>query len=163
IYDRWENVLPLLRRQLASADVAVVGSFLPDGVTAIDEMLESKAEVKTFYDIDTPITLSKLRSDDSEYLRRDQIPGLDVYFSFTGGRALNELRDRFGARRVEPLYCSFDPDRYRALPPDPRYECDLSYMGTYAADRQEKLDELFCAPACALPGKQFVLAGPQYP
>jgi spore maturation protein CgeB len=163
IYEQFSDIRTLLRRELNRADVAMVGSFFPDGVKAIDEMLESNAGVKTFYDIETPITFSKLREDEAEYLRREQVPGFDVYFSFTGGPMLREIETRFGAARAVPLYCSFDPDRYRSLQPDVRYQCDLSYMGTYAADRQIKLDELFCAPARLLPEKQFVIAGPQYP
>jgi spore maturation protein CgeB len=41
--------------------------------------------------------------------------------------------------------------------------CDLSYMGTYAADRQEKLDAFFLEPARRSPGMQFLLAGTLYP
>jgi spore maturation protein CgeB len=163
LYEHWQDVSNLLRRELAGADVAMVGSFFPDGIEATDLVLESTPGVKTFYDIDTPITLSKLRQGDTEYLRRDQIPGFDVYFSFTGGSMLRELQSRFGARHAAPLYCSFDPDRYRWREPDPRYQCDLSYMGTYAPDRQKKLEELFCKPAVVMPEKQFLLAGPQYP
>jgi spore maturation protein CgeB len=163
IYERWNDVVSLLRRELNTADVAMVGSFFPDGIQAIDEMLDSSAGVKTFYDIDTPITITKLRAGDAEYIRRDQIRALDVYFSFTGGPTLDELEVRFGVSRAVPLYCSFDPDRYRSLQPDLRYLCDLSYMGTYAPDRQAKLEELFCKPARSLAHKEFVLAGPQYP
>jgi spore maturation protein CgeB len=163
LYEHWQDISNFLRRELAGADVAMVGSFCPDGIQAIDLMLESSAGVKTFYDIDTPITLSKLRQGDTDYLRRDQIPGFDVYFSFTGGSMLHDLHSRFGARNAVPLYCSFDPDRYRWREPDPRYQCDLSYMGTYAPDRQKKLEELFCKPANAMPDKEFLLAGPQYP
>lgn len=163
IYERWDDVLVLLRRELASADVAMVGSFFPDGTKAIDEMLDSNTGIKAFYDIDTPITVSKLRAGDTEYLRREQVPGFDVYFSFTGGPMLRELETRFGVRRAVPLYCSFDPDRYRSYEVDLRYKCDLSYMGTYAPDRQAKLEELFCEPAHTLREKEFLLAGPQYP
>jgi spore maturation protein CgeB len=163
LYQQWPDVVNLLRRELADADIAMVGSFCPDGVNAIDRVLDSNAAVKAFYDIDTPITVSKLRTADAEYLRRDQIPGFDVYFSFTGGPMLQELQSRFGAKRAVPLYCSFDPGRYGWREPDPRYQCDLSYMGTYAADRQAKLDELFCTPAQQMPHKDFLLAGPQYP
>ncbi|HKW19123.1 MAG TPA: glycosyltransferase [Terriglobales bacterium] len=163
MYEHWNDVLALYRRELNGADVAMVGSFFPDGPNAIDEMLDSKAEVKTFYDIDTPITISKLRAGDAEYLRPDQIPGLDVYFSFTGGPMLNEIELAFGANRALPLYCSFDPERYRSFEADPRYACDLSYMGTYAPDRQPKFEALFRQPAAALTNKQFFLAGPQYP
>jgi spore maturation protein CgeB len=163
IYEHWNDVLNLLRRELKEADVAMAGSFFPDGTRAIDEMLDSNAGVKTFYDIDTPITISKLRVGDAEYLRRDQVAGLDVYFSFTGGPMLQEIENRFGASLAVPLYCSFDPDRYRSFEAEPRYVCDMSYMGTYAPDRQLKLEELFCKPAQYLAEKQFVLAGPQYP
>jgi spore maturation protein CgeB len=163
IYDRWEDVLPRLRRELNDSDVAVIGSFFSDGAKAIDIVLDSHASVKAFYDIDTPITVAKLRLGKCEYLHCDQISGFDLYFSFTGGPLLREIENRFGARRAVPLYCSFDPDRYRFCEADLRYKCDLSYMGTYAADRQAKLEELFFASARALPEKQFLLAGPQYP
>ncbi len=163
LYEQWLDVISLLRRELADADVAMVGSFCPDGVQAINAVLDSTAGVKAFYDIDTPITVSKLRTGDADYLRRDQIPAFDVYFSFTGGPMLHELETRFRAKRAVPLYCSFDPDRYGWREPDPRYKCDLSYMGTYAPDRQAKLEELFCNPAQQLPKKDFLLAGPQYP
>jgi spore maturation protein CgeB len=36
-------------------------------------------------------------------------------------------------------------------------------MGTYAPDRQTKLEELFCTPARQAVDKEFLLAGPQYP
>jgi spore maturation protein CgeB len=163
IYQHWEEVVPLLRRELADADVALVGSFCTDGVKAIDEMLQSRAAVKAFYDIDTPITASKLRAGDTEYLRRDQVTGFDLYFSFTGGSMLRELELQFGARRTVPLYCSFDPSRYRLCEKEHRFKCDLSYMGTYAPDRQAKLEELFCKPALQVSDKRFILAGPQYP
>lgn len=163
LYQQWQDVLSLLRKELADADVAMVGSFCPDGVQAVEVVLDSAAGVKAFYDIDTPITVSKLRSGDAEYLLRRQVPGFDFYFSFTGGPMLQELQSQFGAKHAVPLYCSFDPDRYGWREPDPRYQCDLSYMGTYAKDRQEKLEELFCHPARQLPHKDFLLAGPQYP
>jgi spore maturation protein CgeB len=163
IYARWEDVVHLLRRELADADVAVVGSFFPDGIQAIDEVLNSRANLKAFYDIDTPITVAKLRAGNADFILRDQIPGFDLYFSFTGGPLLAELETDFGARRAIPLYCAFDPDHYCLCEPDARYDCDLSYMGTYAADRQAKLEELFFQAARALPNKEFLLAGPQYP
>lgn len=163
LYDRWEEIRPRLRRELDDTDVAMVGSYSPDGVAAADEVLDSAVAVKAFCDIDTPITISKLQAGDEEYLRRDQVAGFDVYFSFTGGPLLQEIETRFHARRAVPLYCSFDPDRYRFSEVHAKYRCDLSYMGTYAPDRQEKLEQFLCGPAKLLPEKQFIVAGPQYP
>ncbi len=164
LYTRWADVLPVVRRELASADVAMVGSYFPDGIAAMDAMLDSTATVRTFYDIDTPITVAALRERGAtDYVRADQLPALDVYFSFTGGPILAEIESRFGVRRAAPLYCSFDPERYRTYPRSPRFACALSYMGTYAPDRQPKLEEFLFAAATALPEERFIVAGPQYP
>jgi spore maturation protein CgeB len=40
---------------------------------------------------------------------------------------------------------------------------DLSYLGTWAADRQPLVDALFLAPAAAAPERRFVLGGSGYP
>ncbi len=162
IYQDWKRESPRIRRLMHDSDVVVVGSYVPDGATVIDEVLSSAVAVKAFYDIDTPITISKLRSGDAEYLRRDQVAGFDLYLSFTGGPILNEIEARFGAPRALPFHCSFDPDLYH-FRPDPQFRCDLSYMGTYASDRQAKIDELFCGPARRLPHSRFLIAGPMYP
>jgi spore maturation protein CgeB len=163
IYENWADIEQTVRRELKDADVAMVGSYCPDGLSAIEEALGSRAGTKAFYDIDTPITIAKLRSGDGEYIKPEHVPGFDVYYSFTGGPMLRELESEFGAQNALPLYCSFDPDKYRLCEPQSRFVCDLSYMGTYAADRQSKLRELFCTPARNLPNRRFLLAGPQYP
>lgn len=163
LYNNWHSIVRAARRELQSCDVAIVGSYFPDGIQAAREILESKAAIKAFYDIDTPITVSKLRAGDAEYLQARQVREFDLYFSFTGGPLLQKLETEFLARRAVPLYCSFDEQKYRPRPACRRYECDLSYMGTYAADRQEKLEMLFLDPAAASPRMRFLLAGPQYP
>ena len=127
-------------------------------------MLNSSAPVKTFYDIDTPITVSQLtETGKTEYLEARQIAGLNLYFSFTGGPMLRKLSSDFGAKRAVPLYCSVDPDSYHSWPPHKRFRCDLGYMGTYAPDRQPKIEELLCQSARMLPDSRFIVAGPQYP
>ncbi len=164
IFEDWDAVRPNARRELRDADVALVGSYFPQGIAALDEVLASAAAVKAFYDIDTPITVGQLRERGAtEYLTAAQVAVLDVYFSFTGGPMLEEIHTRFGARRAVPLYCSFDPEQYHSFPLHKRYQCDLSYMGTYAPDRQPKIEELLCEPARRLPQGRFLVAGPQYP
>ncbi|HZQ23497.1 MAG TPA: glycosyltransferase [Terriglobales bacterium] len=162
IYETWKDALPKVRRHLQDCDVAMVGSYFPDSADAINEVLESRVPVKAFYDIDTPITVGKLRAGGAEYLNLKQVGAFDLYFSFTGGPLLNELETRFGAQRAVPLYCSFDPEQYRPCPSD-QFACDMSYMGTYATDRQPTIERLLCDPARSLPWRKFVVAGPQYP
>lgn len=164
LFETWKDVLPVVRRELRGCDVAMVGSYFPDGVAAVNEVLEQTHAVKAFYDIDTPITVAQLRErGGTDYLRVDQIAGFDLYFSFTGGPMLREIENRFGARRAVPLYCSFDPDQYHSFPPTKRFACDLSYMGTYAPDRQPKIEEFLCEPARLMLRAKFIVAGPQYP
>lgn len=164
LYENWSEIAAEARRELGDADVGLVGSYFPDGIRAIEELIESRAGVKTFYDIDTPISIAGLRQNGkTEYLDAKQVSGFDVYFSFTGGPMLREIESRFGARTAVPLYCSFDPREYRRFQTNKRFACDLSYMGTYAPDRQAKLGELLVRPAEQLPEMKFIVAGPQYP
>jgi spore maturation protein CgeB len=163
VFESWDTIKAQVRKELQDADVAVVGSYFPDGIAAGDEVLDSRVPVKAFYDIDTPITAAKLRNGGTSYLRRDQLRGFDVYFSFTGGPFLEDFESRFGVRKAVPLYCSFDPHLYRPRTSTKRFRCDLSYMGTYAPDRQAKLDCFLRQPAMAMPERKFLLAGPQYP
>ena len=164
LYSDWQQALPRVRQALANSDVAVVGSYFPDAIAALKEFFDAGVPLKAFYDIDTPITMAALRSlGKNEYIEAGLLPELDLYFSFTGGPILNELESRFGVQRAVPLYCSFDPDNYHRQSPDPRLRCALSYMGTYAPDRQPKVDALLSAPAEALPDKRFIVAGSMYP
>jgi len=164
LFEDWKAVLPEVRAELRDSDVAMVGSYFPDGIAALEEMLSSNVPVNTFYDIDTPITVKSLKETGrTEYLHKSHMPGLDVYFSFTGGPMLQELELSLGAPFAVPLYCSVDAEKYCELPVNPEFECDLSYMGTYAPDRQPKIEELLCAPAQRLPERKFIVAGPQYP
>jgi spore maturation protein CgeB len=86
----------------------------------------------------------------------------DLVLSFTGGRALAELTQRLGAKCVAPLYGHADPaSHYPATFSGPA--ADLSYLGTYAADRQRALEELFTTPAQRHPERRVMLGGSGYP
>lgn len=146
---------------IAAADAVVVGSYVPDGI-AIGEWVQASAcGVTVFYDIDTPVTLAKLERDECDYLSPDLIAGYDLYLSFTGGPTLDRLMHRYRARAARALYCSVDTDVYRPVSRDRRW--DLSYLGTYSADRQPALERLLVEPARQAPHLRFAVAGPQYP
>jgi spore maturation protein CgeB len=164
LYPDWNSVLPLARRHLSDADVAMVTSYCPDGQEASDCILDSPARLKTFYDLDTPITFARLdRGEEVPYLPRQGFAGFDLVLSYTGGRALDELRRRLGARRVAPIYGSVDPEAHFPVEPMEVFRGDLSYLGTYADDRQEVLKTLLIDPARRLPDRKFIIGGAQYP
>jgi spore maturation protein CgeB len=148
---------------MRNADVTVVGSYVPEGIAVGNLVQRTAAGLTAFYDIDTPVTLSRL-GNGLDYLDARQIPRYDLYLSFTGGPTLERLRRRHGARCARALYCSVDPDLYYPDgPDDPAPVIDLGYLGTYSSDRQPVLDRLMLDAARRWPVGSFVVAGPQYP
>jgi len=163
LYGNWQEARSRAQRELQGADVAMVTSYCPDGVAASELALEASA-LKVFYDMDTPITLETLRGGRSvPYIGPRGLRDFDLALSYTGGRSLEELGALLGAPRVAPLYGHVDPAVHRPVPPVEAYRCALSYLGTYAADRQAALETLFMEPARRLPGESFVIGGAQYP
>jgi spore maturation protein CgeB len=163
LYRDWHEIRPRALNDVCDADVVMHASYCPDGARIIDEVASAVAGLHVFYDLDTPITLAKLAGGTADYLRRDQIPHFDLYLSFTGGKILQELEQHWGAHCARPLYGCVDPEVYRRVPEEQEFHCLLSYMGTHAQDRQEKLNHLFLEAARQLPEEQFVLAGSLYP
>jgi spore maturation protein CgeB len=164
LYGDWADVREEAARAASDADVAMVTSYCPDGANASALVLDSAAHLRVFYDLDTPVTLSRLRQGESvPYLPPQGLGDFDLVLSYTGGRALDELQSRLGARRVAPLYGSVDPDAHRPMEANHTLRNDLSYLGTYAADRQERLEQLFIEPARRRPDRKFVIGGSQYP
>jgi spore maturation protein CgeB len=151
-------------RELRDADLAICTSFCPDGIVASRWILESKAGVRAFYDLDTPVTLSGLDTEKTRsYLPLSGLSDFDLVLSYTGGRALDELQSRLGARNVAPLYGWVDPEQHFPVQPVERFRSAFSYLGTFAADRQPALQELFLEPAAQLPERKFLIGGAQYP
>ncbi len=162
LYADWDP--EAARRAVEEADVAMVTSYCPDALAATKLVLEGRRALRCFYDLDTPVTLARLAAGEMvEYIGPDGLRGFDLVLSYTGGAALDGLSERLGARRVAPLYGSADPDVHRPGTAAPQYRGALSYLGTYAADRQAVLERLFCAPARARPDQRFVLGGAMYP
>ena len=163
LYDGWDDIFGQAQKHLADADVAIVTSYCPDGIAAAELVLGSRP-AKIFYDLDTPVTLGQLESGKSvAYIGAAGLRDFDMVLSFTGGRALAELQWRLGAKHAVPLYGSVDPDIHHRVTPRQRYRAHLSYIGTYAEDRQSTLDTLFLEPARCLPELRFLIAGAQYP
>ncbi len=164
LYPDWAAALPQMRRALAGADVGMVTSYCPDALAATQLLQDSTAALRCFYDLDTPVTLARLDAGEAvDYIGPDGLAGFDLVLSYTGGDALEALRTQLSARCVVPIYGSVDPALHRPTAPRPEYDALLSYLGTYAADRQAALERLFVEPARALPDQRFVIGGAQYP
>jgi spore maturation protein CgeB len=161
LYSSLPDLLGRFGPDLRRADLVVIGSYVPEGAEVADVVLSQAGGVTAFYDIDTPVTLSALADGRCGYLRADLICRFDLYLSFTGGPTLTRLEEDFGARRAVAFYCLVDPDLYRPMAVETRW--DLGYLGTYSADRQPALDRLMVEAARRRRDLRFVVAGPQYP
>lgn len=162
LYDDLAELQARFTGAVRAADAVIVGSYVPEGVAVGRWVQRTARGVRAFYDIDTPVTLSRLLRGDAEYIRADMVADYDLYLSFTGGPILRGIEREYGVPLARALYCSVDPEAYRPLPEAaPRW--DLGYLGTYSADRQPALAARLLDPARAWPQGRFVVAGPQYP
>ena len=161
LYGSLEELKARFASLVESADVVVVGSYVPDGI-AVGEWVTSLTKgVPVFYDIDTPVTVANLLAGKCEYLSQGLCRKYQLYFSFTGGPMLRCIEEKLGSSCARPLYCSVEPSLY--YPEQQPVKWDVAYLGTYAADRQPALETLLLSMARTSPDKRFAVAGPQYP
>jgi len=161
LYDDYSHLSPYALIAAGLSDIVVLGSYCPEGARIADDLFRhsDSGPLLVYYDLDTPVTLAKWeRGEAVEYVRQDQIARFDLVLSFTGGGILEELDARYGARMARPLFGCVDPEVYARVAPQADSACDLSYMGTYATDRQAKLEELFLGTAELAAERRFVLA-----
>ena len=110
--------------------------------------------MRVFYDLDTPVTLAALeRGESVPYIGPRGLRDFDLVLSYTGGPALDGLRAaaRRAARRRRSTGTSIREVHRPRRAARRAIAADLSYLGTYAADRQAALEALFIEPARRLP------------
>lgn len=161
LYSSLREVPLRFGRLVADAHLVIMGSYVPDGAILGDWLTSHARGITAFYDIDTPVTMAKLRAGNAEYLAPALIPRFDLYLSFSGGPVLARIEETYGCRRAVPLYCAVDPEIHAPVAVPVR--ATLGYLGTYSPDRQPAVERLLLDPAHHLPDERFVIAGPQYP
>ena len=124
-----------------TADIIVKTS----GVGVFDELLERavpeyKAPHATaiFWDVDAPATLDRLEQNPGDPLRA-LIPRYDMVLTYGGGDPVVRAYATVGARRCVPIYNALDPSTHHAVPPDPRFEADLGFLGNRLPDREARV------------------------
>lgn len=164
LYENWVEVETTARIRLKNADVAIVTSYCPDAVEAYRLMSDNFSKLKIFYDMDTPVTLECIEKNSwPSYIPEDGLRGFDCVLSYTGGFVTDKLKSVLGADTVFTLYGCADPNAHYPSDTSQMYNGDISYLGTFAVDRQDKLVELFVEPARMVPEKRFILGGSLYP
>src|SRR5215210_6375046 len=89
VYPHWQEVASFASQEVGDADAVVVTSYCPDALVATDLVQSQARGVRVFYDLDTPVTLARLRQDlPVDYLGPGGLSGFDLVLSFTGGATL---------------------------------------------------------------------------
>src|SRR5437763_13392995 len=143
------------------ADLVVKAS----GVGVFDTLLESAVlelqrpgTLVAFWDVDAPATLDRMRSDPDDPFRAC-VPRYDLVLTYGGGDPVVRAYRRFGARECVPIYNALDPSTHHPVEPDPRFGCDLAFLGNRLPDREARVEEFFLRAASLLPDRKFVLGG----
>jgi len=153
-----------LDHALAGArDADVVVKF--SGVGVLDAELEHAVlaqrgahQTVLFWDVDAPATLDRITANASDRLR-PLIPRYDAVFTYGGGDAVVGAYLNFGARECVPIYNAVDPATHHPVPPVPRFEADLAFLGNRLPDREARVEEFFLRPAASLPKRRFLIGG----
>jgi len=143
------------------ADVIIKAS----GVGVFDDLLEAAViEMKQpsntviFWDVDAPATLDRIRQDHSDPFRK-LIPEYDFVLTYGGGEPVASTYRSFGAKECIPVYNALDPSTHFPVPPDPRFDCDLAFLGNRLPDRESRVDEFFLKAAYRFEKGRFMLGG----
>jgi len=155
-----EDVLALVRG-VEGADLVIKAS----GVGVHDELLEAAVlELQNsstwvaFWDVDAPATLDRVAHDPMDPFRA-LIPRYDLVLTYGGGAPVVEAYEALGARVCVPIYNALDPHTHFPVAPDPRFACDLAFLGNRLPDRERRVEEFFLDVAARLPERRFVLGG----
>ncbi|MFP4163290.1 MAG: glycosyltransferase [Chitinispirillaceae bacterium] len=164
VYEQWEDIRGLAVDHVREADAVIVTSYCKDALAAQSLLVESDFHPRIFYDLDTPVTLSGIEKGSMPFYIGDELlSAYDLVISYTGGSSLDKLRTVLSARNALPLYGWVDPEVHRPVFSDSRFKSLLSYLGTYAQDRQEKLSKFLFDTAGVKRDEKFVVGGALYP
>jgi spore maturation protein CgeB len=162
LYGSVEEFKDRFTEELITADVVIVGSFVPNGIEIGEYVVKTSSGLTAFYDIDTPVTIARLNEKfKNHYINRELISRYHLYLSFTGGPILRQIERFYKSPRARVLYCSVDTRNY--FPEEKSKVWELGYLGTYSVDRQPTLNEFLIEPAGKLSDRKFVIGGAQYP
>lgn len=143
------------------ADLVVKAS----GVGVFDDLLESAVlelqqpgTLVAFWDVDAPATLERLAGDPNDPFH-PLVPEYDLVLTYGGGPSVVAGYEALGARRCVPIYNALDPSTHFPVPPDPRFNADLGFLGNRMPDREARVRDFFFHAAAHLPKHSFLLGG----
>jgi len=161
VYEATPDGLIEVASRAAQADIVVKAS----GVGYEDEALlravldHARSDALTvFWDVDAPATLGELRNDPDHPLH-DALKRIGLVLTYGGGDPVVWDYRAFGAAECVPIYNALDPETHHPVAENPRFGCDLAFLGNRLPDREARVESFFLEPARALAGQTFLLGG----
>jgi spore maturation protein CgeB len=143
------------------ADLVVKAS----GVGVFDDLLEAAVLdlqaadcTVAFWDVDAPATLDRMQANPGDALRA-LVPRYDIVLTYGGGDPVTRAYLALGARQCVPIYNALDPSTHYPVPPEPRFEAQLAFLGNRLPDREARVEEFFLRAAALLPEQRMLLGG----
>lgn len=161
VYEATPEGLARAAAQAGEADVVVKASGVGYADDALIEAVMAAARpgaVKLFWDVDAPATLAEIAPAPDHAIRR-ALPEIDAVMTYGGGEPVVARYRALGARACHPIYNALDPATHHPVAPDPRFACDLAFLGNRMPDREARVWDFFLKPAAGLPDKRFILGG----
>jgi len=87
------------------------------------------------------------------------VPQFDLVLTYGGGERVVERYRELGARDCAPIYNALDPSTHHPVPRDPRFACDIAFLGNRLPDREARIEEFFLRAAEQAPERSFLLGG----
>ena len=161
VYPATHEALRGVLAEAAAADIVVKAS----GVGVFDaELLEGiltqarPGALRVFWDVDAAATLDEMRADPAHPVRA-ALPHLDLVLTYGGGPPVVTAYRGFGAAECVPIYNALDVATHHPVAPDPRFVCDLAFLGNRLPDRERRVEEFFLRPAALAPDRSFLIGG----
>jgi spore maturation protein CgeB len=160
VYDNSRDALHRALDAARGSDVIVKAS----GVGVFDRELEEavldrpSSSLAVFWDVDAPATLDRLAADPADPFHR-LVPKYDLVLTYGGGEPVRRAYEAIGARECVPIYNALDTTTHFRVPIDPRFRCDLAFLGNRLPDREARVEQFFLDAAKAMPDKRLLLGG----
>ena len=161
VYPATEEAVHNALQDATHADIVVKAS----GVGVFDELLEAEVlKLQTpdrtiiFWDVDAPATLDRVHHN-SEDPFLTHIPQYDLILTYGGGEPVIQAYAALGAKQCVPVYNALDTATHFPVEPNPKFACDLAFLGNRLPDREARVEQFFLNVAAKCPEQTFMIGG----
>ena len=161
VYPATEEAVYKVLAEATAADLVIKAS----GVGVFDELLEAEVlklqtpkRLVTFWDVDAPATLDRVQNNAQDPFL-SLIPQYDLILTYGGGDPVIQAYTVLGAKACIPVYNALDTATHFPVAPEPKFACDLAFLGNRLPDREARVEHFFLEVAARLPQQKFLIGG----